>query len=101
MVTKDEYIARVSRRERAFRQVAMGLGKEHELTRMMHTLAWGRHDWEWGPIVTKDNACFAAGALDGYWRALYLWAANHDRLAMQTMNDAESDVRQEVERITS
>lgn len=87
MVTFDRkhYDGLSDDRIRAFRKIADELGKDHPITRMMGTLAWGRFKAEQGPGGTLRTAVEAYGFLNGYFDALNHWARDNDRDAQRVM----------------
>lgn len=88
LVTKDEYGIYNAARIRAFPKIAKALGEKHPVTKMMGSLAWGRHNAERGPSDTsiRDYA-EEFGYLDGYCDALKRWAReNNDDAAMNVIN---------------
>ena len=81
-MTKDRWVSLGSQREIAFREIAETLGKEHTVTKMLGSLAWGRHDWEMGGgKPTLERAIIRAAALHGYFQAINQWARRHDLTA--------------------
>lgn len=66
--------------------IAAELGKDHPVTNMMGSLAWGRHDAEWGGDGPKlRTATYALGFLDGIFNAINLWARSNDQKAQRVM----------------
>jgi len=45
---KHEWELRGHRNVLGLQQIAKHLGEEHPITKMLGSLAWGRHDWEIG-----------------------------------------------------
>ena len=82
-MTKRDYILRGSLYEDRFRQIAHVLGKEHTITKMLGPLAWGRHNWELGPHPLLPQVVLRAGALEGYFAAVNMWARAHDKIAQR------------------
>ena len=78
-MTKRDYILRGSLYEERFRRIATALGQDHTITKMLGPLACGRHDWELGPHPLLPQAIRRAGALEGYFAAINMWARDHDR----------------------
>lgn len=79
------YEVRRSRQWQAFGEIARTLGKDHAITKMMGSRAWGRHPFAHGPDEGKDDAVHEVGALDGAFDILNLWARDHDREAQAVM----------------
>ena len=82
---REDYEARRSRQQRAFREIARQLGEAHAITKMMGTRAWGRHPFEGGPEQTAKGVIYEVGAFDGAFDILNLWARDHDSRAQQIM----------------
>lgn len=82
---KADWIVRGAKKEAAFTEIARLLGENHRITRMMGTLAWGRHTWELGPNPLQVAAIRRDAALDGYFSALNLWARDNDQEAQKIM----------------
>ena len=74
-------------RESALTQIARKRGKEHAITKMMGTAAWGRHPFETGPEQRLRNAVEYKAGLDGMFHILNLWARDNDRGAQRIMLD--------------
>lgn len=70
---------------RAFQQIARTLGKDHPITKMMGSLAWGRSHAERGPDSTAQDVAVEFGYLQGYFDALNFWARDHDAKAQRVM----------------
>ena len=83
--SKEDYLFMAQRRVSAFREIARKLGKEHAITKMMGTLAWGRHKAETGPQPTLCSAVAMVAFLDGYFDALNVWARDNDSGAQRIM----------------
>lgn len=83
--SKNDYVMLEVGRKRAFQEIARRLGKEHAITKMMGTLAWGRYKGESGTNTGLRAAVYAVGFLDGFFDALNLWARDHDTNAQQVM----------------
>lgn len=78
------YTARI--RVRAFTLIADKLGKNHEITKMMGSLSYGRHRWERGPDRQGLRDCATEfGFLCGFFDCLSLWARDHDPNAQRIM----------------
>lgn len=84
---KDDYNYMANRRKSAFTEMAKQFGKDHPITKMMGSLAWGRNGAEQGPNGTLQTAIREYAYLEGYFSCLNLWARDHDRAAQQTMLD--------------
>ena len=84
-LVRADYERRRSRQWMAFRAIAKELGKDHEITKMMGSRAWGRHPFEGGPEQTTYSVAHEVGALDGAFDILNLWARDHDYKAQQVM----------------
>lgn len=81
-----EIVLLVGRRMRAFGSIATELGKDHPVTRMMDSLAWGRHGAEWGGEGPKlKTATYALGFLDGFFDSINTWARDNDQKAQRVM----------------
>jgi hypothetical protein len=85
--TKDDYLAMANERRAAFRKIADKLGKDHVITKMMGSLAWGRHDAEQGPAPSLASAIREMAYLDGYFHCLKLYARDHEYNVLRLMND--------------
>lgn len=83
--TKLEWERTLRKRVHAFQAIATELGKEHAITKMMGQLAWGRHDWEYGPDYGLQNVIVAAAALDGVFKVLNCWARDNDYAAQRVL----------------
>ena len=83
--TKMDFEFMASERRTAFVLIAKALGKRHEITRLMGSLAWGRHQFEEGAHGTLRTAIREMSALDGIFHALNMWARDHDGKAQRTM----------------
>ena len=86
-MTKQEWIRAGEGRIEAFRLICKQLGKDHAVTKMLGSLAWGRHPWETGSHVTLENSIVLASALDGVYETINLWARDHDGKAQNTIID--------------
>jgi hypothetical protein len=82
---KEDYQHMARIRVVAFKEIAKRLGKEHPITRMMGSLAWGRHDWEQGPQPNLHGAIGELYALNGVFSVLNAWARDHDSGAQRLM----------------
>jgi hypothetical protein len=84
---KDDYNLMAHKRVYAFVSIARALGKDHAITKMMGSLAHGRHHFEQGPSGNLQTAVREMAALDGYFDCLNLWARDNDPKAQRVMND--------------
>jgi len=85
---KLEWLAEGSKYESCFQKIAKQLGKEHEITKMLGSLAWGRHHWELtGTAPGLESSIRRASALAGYFQAINTWAGLHDSTAQRTILD--------------
>jgi hypothetical protein len=85
-LTKGEVTTLVRARLRSFQAIAEALGKEHTITKMMGSLAWGRHGAEWGPGSDHiRTVSYALGFLDGCFDILNKWASDNDHKAQRVM----------------
>lgn len=75
----------LSRRLRAFPKIAKELGEEHAITKMMGSLAWGRHPWDGALPLSLQDVIRAASGLDGVFHTLNLWARDNDYLAQRVL----------------
>lgn len=82
---KEVWQTLANKRLRSFMQIAKALGDAHPITKMMDTLAWGRHDWESGPKPRLERVIEEAAALDGAFKILNYWARDNDKGAQRTM----------------
>lgn len=87
MYKKADYEAMVRARIIAFTRIASELGEDHQITKMMGSLAWGRHGAEYGPGGGLKDAVEAFGFLNGFFACLNLWARDNDRKAQKMMLD--------------
>jgi hypothetical protein len=83
--SRADYDAMSRDRISAFRRIADRLGKENPVTKMMGSLARGRHKAEQGPEGNLRTAVKEYGFLEGYFDALNLWARDHDYSAQRVM----------------
>lgn len=83
--TKEDYNYMAIKRRNAFCKIAEALGKNHPITKMMGTLAWGRHNFEQGPQGNLRTAIREMSALDGMFTILNIWARDNDTKAQQIM----------------
>ena len=81
--TKQQYLEMGTRRESALMEIAKTLGEKHPITKMLDTLAWGRHEWEMGLSSTVAKAITRAAALDGVFHTINLWARDNDLMAQR------------------
>jgi hypothetical protein len=81
----NDYRHMVNIRTTAFQAIARKLGKDHSITKMMGTLAWGRFKCEGGPSGGLREAVEAKGFLDGSFDILNLWARDNDSKAQRIM----------------
>ncbi len=75
---KEQYLLCIRKKTRAFTEIANLLGKEHPITKMMGSLAWGRHSFETGPQPNLQDAVYAVGALNGMFQIINTWARDND-----------------------
>jgi hypothetical protein len=85
--TQKDYALMVSRRVAAFRKIAHRLGKDHQITKMMGGLSYGRYEGDPGTDSSLRAWSGAKGYLDGYFACLNLWARDHDSGAQMIMLD--------------
>lgn len=71
-LTKHELQTEVRKRTAAFQRIAKELGPYHVITKMMGSLAWGRHGHEHGPSAGIRQLCYEIGALDGHYAQLIM-----------------------------
>lgn len=83
--SREDFQHMASRRKVAFKAIAAKLGKEHAITKMMGSLAWGRHDFEEGADGNLRTAVEDKAALDGAFSILNQWARDHDPKAQRIM----------------
>ena len=83
--TKDDYNYMANNKRYAFVKIAEKLGKDHPITKMMGSRAWGRHPYEQGMKHTLRGAIMDMAALDGAFDILNLWARDNDQLAQRIM----------------
>jgi len=83
--SKDDYVYMAWKRKHAFQKIADELGKEHPVTKMMGTLAWGRHAGEHGPDFGLREAIYEMAFLDGFFEVLNLWTRDNDGKAQRVM----------------
>ena len=72
-------------RRRAFVIIAQKLGPEHQITRMMGSMSYGRNDAEQGPSGNLQSAIREMAFLDGCFHILNVWARDNDRSAQTVM----------------
>lgn len=82
---KDHYDAMCDLRRYAFQNIAKALGKEHEITKLMGPLAWGRNDFEPKPDRKVADAHAEFGYLEGCFHILNIWARDNDVVAQMVM----------------
>ena len=85
LYNREDYELMCDQRRRAFKRIAEALGKEHQITQLMGSLAWGRNDFEPKPGRTAVNAHEEYGYLEGCFNILGIWARDHDVLAQNKM----------------
>ena len=85
--TKKDFLWMASRRLDAFQQIAKRLGKDHPITKMMGSRAWGRHKDETGSQPDLRAAVLEVGSLDGAFDVLNLWARDNDPKAQRVMGE--------------
>ena len=86
-MTKAEWQTLAWERRKWLQDIAKALGKEHPVTKMMGSLAWGRHNWESGPTPTLQSAIQEAAAVGGVFYILNLWARDNNMEAQRRMLD--------------
>lgn len=84
---KKDYELMAHRRKIAFQGIARRLGKDHEITKMMGGLAWGRSNFETPLESGLQDSIREMSALDGAFSILNLWARDHDTKAQRVMLD--------------
>ena len=77
-MNKEQWIELGNKRQQALQCIAEQLGKEHTVTKMLGSLARGRHNWETGPNRTLQSSIVLAAALDGVYETINIWARDHD-----------------------
>jgi hypothetical protein len=85
--TRQDFQFMAARRKVAFKAIAHRLGKNHAITKMMGSLAWGRHRFEEGAEGNLRTAIEDKAALDGAFSILNQWARDNDRDAQRIMLD--------------
>ena len=87
--TREQYDRLCRVRRTAFQNIAKKLGKDHPLTELMGSLAWGRHQHERGAHNDKSLRAAAEefGALEGYAHVLRRWALINDPEAARVLSD--------------
>lgn len=83
--SKEDYLRFNLARVKAFTGIARKLGKDHEITRRMGSLAWGRSNAEQGPQPTLRSVTEEFGYLNGFFDALNIWARDNDPKAQRVM----------------
>ena len=78
---KENWILEGQCRIYALQAIAKKLGKEHPVTKMLGSLAWGRHEWEYGSRANLQAAIILASAMDGVYHTINLWARDNDKKA--------------------
>lgn len=86
--TADDYRYMATLRVRALADIAKKLGKDHPVTQMLGSMAWGRSDWEEGPEGNLRTAVRHMSALDGVATVLRIWCRDHDREAQRIIIDS-------------
>lgn len=84
--SKEQYAQMITARLAAFRAIANELGKDHAMTLLMGSLAWGRYGAEMGPsdqTIRKHAEAF--GFLNGSFSVLNSWARINDPAAQRVM----------------
>ena len=74
---KEHWLILGNAYEQVFPNIAKLVGEKHPLYAMMGQLAWGRHNWEMGPMPTLQGAIRRAAALEGVFQTLNLWARDN------------------------
>lgn len=87
MYNKDDYNYMAAIRKNAFVKIANKLGKEHPITKMMGSLAWGRHNAEQGVEGNLHTAIREMAYLDGFYDCLNLWMRDNDRGTQHLIRD--------------
>ena len=82
---KEDYNNASRRKLSAMMKIARDLGEDHPLTKMMGSLAWGRHKAEQGPTRNLQTAIIEMAYIDGYFEALNMWARDNDSAAQRTI----------------
>lgn len=73
---------------RAAMNTAQKLGKAHPMTKMLGSLAWGRHGAEAGPSGSQLRpALHAVSFVEGYLACVILWARDADSGAQRVLLD--------------
>lgn len=84
--SKDDYNWMADKRKWAFQDIAKNLGKEHPITKMMGSRAWGRHRFEQGAYEnTLRSAITEMASLDGAFDIINHWARDNDTMAQRIM----------------
>lgn len=83
--SKDDYALMYLKRKSALQKIADKLGKDHQITKMMGTMAWGRNNSEPGVSAGLREYVEAKGFLDGAFNILNLWARDNDLNAQRIM----------------
>ena len=78
---REQWLKEGYLRQRALQKIAEKLGKGHPVTKMLGSLAWGRHNWETGPRATLQGAICLASAMDGVYHTINMWARDNDKKA--------------------
>ena len=82
---KDEYNAAARRLLWKFQQIAKALGKDHPITKMMGSRAWGRHNYEQGPEGNLRTAIREYASLLGAFDVMNKWVHDNDYDAQKIM----------------
>jgi hypothetical protein len=82
---KEDFNHMASLRRRAMVLIAQELGQEHNITKLMGSMSYGRNDAEQGPGENLKTAIREMAFLDGCFCVLNTWAAINDKAAQSKM----------------
>lgn len=82
---KEDYNHMAHLRKLALVEIAQQLGKEHTITRLMGSMAYGRNNAEQGPEGNLQSAIREMSFLDGCFHVLNTWARDNDPKAQLLM----------------
>jgi hypothetical protein len=82
---KEDYNRMAREKLWKFQQIAKALGKDHPITKMMGSRAWGRHNFEQGVEGTLHSAITESASLSGAFDVINTWAHDNDYNAQQTI----------------